>query len=192
MSFQFKNIFLGKATPSCNTAANSQKCIRVGGKHNDLNIIGTDGYHHTFFEMLGNWSFGDYFKDKACRMAWDLLTNVYKIDSSRLYVTYFGGDATLGLKPDIECKEIWQSIGVPQNRILPFGINENFWEMGATGPCGTCTEIHIDHLPDSDPMQRSRFVNAGLPDLTELWNVVFIEYNRLVVVQSLIANILLR
>ncbi|KAG4069870.1 hypothetical protein HA402_009577 [Bradysia odoriphaga] len=175
---QFKNIFLGKATPACNAAANSQKCIRAGGKHNDLSIIGTDGYHHTFFEMLGNWSFGDYFKDKACRMAWDLLTNVYKIESSRLYVTYFGGDAKLGLEPDFECKEIWQSIGVPVDRILPFGMNDNFWEMGATGPCGSCTEIHIDHLPNSDPMQRARFVNAGLPDLTELWNVVFIEYNR--------------
>lgn len=111
-------------------------------------------------------------------MAWDLLTNFYKIDSSRLYVTYFGGDANLGLAPDLECKEIWQSIGVPCDRILPFGVKENFWEMGATGPCGTCTEIHIDHLPDSNPEQRARFVNAGLPDLTELWNVVFIEYNR--------------
>lgn len=135
--------------------------------------------------MLGNWSFGEYFKDKACRMAWDLLTNVYKIDSSRLYVTYFGGDAKQGLQPDLECKEIWRSIGVPSDRILPYGMSENFWEMGATGPCGTCTEIHIDHLPNSDPMQRAQYVNAGLPDLTELWNVVFIEYNRLVVLLSI-------
>lgn len=96
-----------------------------------------------------------------------------------MYVTYFGGDTTLGLPPDVECEEIWRSIGVPDNRILPFGT-ENFWEMGATGPCGTCSEIHIDHLPNSNPMQRAQFVNAGLPDLTELWNVVFIEYNRCV------------
>lgn len=96
-----------------------------------------------------------------------------------MYVTYFGGDTKLGLPPDVECKEIWRSIGVPDDRILPFGT-ENFWEMGATGPCGTCSEIHIDHLPNSNPMQRAQFVNAGLPDLTELWNVVFIEYNRCV------------
>lgn len=106
------------------------------------------------------------------------MTNVYAIDSSRLYVTYFGGDQTLGLKPDLDCKEIWRGIGVPDNRILPFGVTDNFWEMGTSGPCGTCSEIHIDHLPGSDPTKRAQLVNAGLPDLTELWNIVFIEYNR--------------
>lgn len=114
-------------------------------------------------------------------MAWDLLTNNYMIDSSRLYVTYFGGDEMLGLKPDLECREIWRSIGLADERILPFGAKDNFWDMGSTGPCGTCTEIHIDHLPNSNPKDRSRFVNAGRADLTELWNIVFIEYNRWVV-----------
>lgn len=106
------------------------------------------------------------------------MTNSYKIDPSRLYVTYFGGDNTLGLAPDLECKEIWRSIGVSENRILPFGAKDNFWEMGASGPCGSCSEIHIDHLPNSNAAQRAKFVNAGLADLTELWNIVFIEYNR--------------
>ncbi|CAD7082279.1 unnamed protein product [Hermetia illucens] len=175
---QFKSIFLGKEQPMARRVVNSQKCIRVGGKHNDLSVVGKDGYHHTFFEMLGNWSFGDYFKKEACEMAWNLLRGPFGIDTSRLYVTYFGGDEGLSLPADIECREIWRSLGVPDDRILAFGSRDNFWEMGTTGPCGPCTEIHIDHLPNSNPSIRSKLVNAGSPDLTELWNLVFIQYNR--------------
>lgn len=108
------------------------------------------------------------------------MTDLYKIQPNRLYVTYFGGDAQLGLEPDTECKEIWRSIGVPNDHILPFGVEHNFWEMGVSGPCGPCTEIHIDHLPQTDSKHRAQIVNAGFPDLTELWNIVFIEYNRYV------------
>ncbi|KAJ8983104.1 hypothetical protein NQ317_001847 [Molorchus minor] len=172
---QFKAIFLGNQAPQYEKVANSQKCIRVGGKHNDLDIIGKDGYHHTFFEMLGNWSFGAYFKTEACELAWDLLTNVYKLPASRLYVTYFKGDDKLGIEEDLETKEIWRKIGVSEEKILPFGITENFWEMGLTGPCGPCTEIHIDLIKTAS---RPQFVNKGLHDLTELWNIVFIQYNR--------------
>lgn len=111
-------------------------------------------------------------------MAWQLLTKEYKIDPSRLYVTYFAGDKSLHLDPDFECREIWRQIGVSEDRILPYGMKENFWEMGATGPCGPCTEIHIDHLPQSDPSKRAKYVNADRPDLTELWNIVFIQYFR--------------
>ncbi|CAG9766243.1 unnamed protein product [Ceutorhynchus assimilis] len=173
---QFKSIFLGTQSPHFTRVSNSQKCIRVGGKHNDLNIVGQDGYHHTFFEMLGNWSFGDYFKEDACKMAWKLLTQVYKIPPSRLYVTYFGGDEKMRLKSDMETFDIWRTIGVKENRILPFTAKDNFWEMGITGPCGPCTEIHFDHL---GTVSRSNFVNKNLHDLTEIWNLVFIQYNRL-------------
>ncbi|CAH0551677.1 unnamed protein product [Brassicogethes aeneus] len=172
---QFKGIFLGKQVPQFAKVANSQKCIRVGGKHNDLNVVGSDGYHQTFFEMLGNWSFGDYSKNTACLYAWDLLTNVFKLPPSRLYVTYFEGDNKLGIPEDTETKEIWRMIGVQEDRILPFGAKDNFWEMGLTGPCGTCTEIHIDNR---ETRNRSEFVNKGLHDLIEVWNIVFIGYNR--------------
>lgn len=174
---QFKSVFLGKAQPPYPRVTNSQKCIRVGGKHNDLSIVGQDSYHHTFFEMLGNWSFGDYFKREACELAFELLRGPYNIDPSRLYVTYFAGDKVLGLPPDLECYEIWRSLGFPAERILPFGCKENFWEMGATGPCGPCTEIHIDHCPTRGH-ERAKLVNTDRPDLTELWNLVFIQYNR--------------
>ncbi|XP_031846952.1 alanine--tRNA ligase, mitochondrial isoform X3 [Nomia melanderi] len=156
---------------------NSQKCIRISGKHNDLNIVGNDTYHHTFFEMLGNWSFGDYFKKEACIYAWDLLTKHYGIKKNSLYVTYFGGSEQLGLEPDLECKDIWLNIGVAKDRILPFGIQDNFWEMGICGPCGPCTEIHIDHKKQE--LNQSMRVNKGYSDLTELWNIVFIQYERL-------------
>ncbi|XP_076268548.1 alanine--tRNA ligase, mitochondrial isoform X1 [Rhynchophorus ferrugineus] len=172
---QFKGIFLGTQVPHFMKVANSQKCIRIGGKHNDLNIVGKDGYHHTFFEMMGNWSFGSYFKKEACEMAWELLTKVYKIPPNRLYVTYFGGDNKLNIGPDFETKDIWKSIGLLDNRILPFGIKDNFWEMGPSGPCGPCSEIHFDHICDTN---RGNLVNKGLHDLTEIWNLVFIEYNR--------------
>jgi alanyl-tRNA synthetase len=178
INFKFKNILIGKQDPKYTRVANSQKCIRVGGKHNDLNVVGTDSYHHTFFEMLGNWSFGDYFKKEACGMEWELLTKVYKIPPERLYVTFFKGDGRLNLPADIECKEIWRSLGVPENRIIGFGLKENFWEMGATGPCGGCSEIHIDHLPSFNELNRATDVNQDKSDLTEIWNIVFIEYFR--------------
>ncbi|XP_016840617.1 alanine--tRNA ligase, mitochondrial [Nasonia vitripennis] len=174
---QFKGVLLGDHSPPAFRVANSQKCIRVGGKHNDLDIVGNDSYHHTFFEMLGNWSFGDYFKEEACKYAWELLTEIYGIKKDFLYVTYFKGNEKLNLQPDLECKEIWLKIGVPKDHILPFGIEDNFWEMGPTGPCGPCTEIHIDHTMQSKN-QASR-VNKGHDDLTELWNVVFVQYQRL-------------
>lgn len=170
---------MGNQDAKFKRVANSQKCIRVGGKHNDLSIVGTDSYHHTFFEMLGNWSFqGDYFKKEACDMAWKLLTKVYKIPPERLYVTFFKGDEKLGLAPDYECREIWREIGVADNRIIGFGVNENFWEMGSMGPCGGCSEIHIDHLPSFANLNRAIDVNKDKSDLTELWNIVFIEHFR--------------
>ncbi|KAI4466906.1 alanyl-trna synthetase [Holotrichia oblita] len=140
---QFKGIFLGTQSPAYMRVANSQKCVRVGGKHNDLSIVGADGSHHTFSKC---WEIGhsEIILREACALAWKLLTDVYKINKKTLYVTYFNGDEKLGLKPDIECKEIWRSIGVDEERILPFGMKDNFWEMGPSGPCGPCTEIHVD------------------------------------------------
>ncbi|XP_035993579.1 alanine--tRNA ligase, mitochondrial [Fundulus heteroclitus] len=177
---QFKPVFLGTVDPRSPMAtfrrvANSQKCVRAGGKHNDLEDVGRDVFHHTFFEMLGNWSFGDYFKEEACRMAWSLLTEHYGIAADRLYVSYFGGDAASGLLADEETRNIWLDLGVPRPRVLPFGLKDNFWEMGDTGPCGPCTEIHYDHLGGRDA---AGLVNAGSPDVVEIWNLVFIQYNR--------------
>lgn len=169
---------MGNQAAKHKRVVNSQKCIRVGGKHNDLNIVGTDSYHHTFFEMLGNWAFGDYFKKDACEMAWKLLTEVYKIPPERLYVTYFKGDERMNLAADHESREIWRQIGVSDERIIGFGSKENFWEMGASGPCGGCSEIHVDHLPSFRSVNRSADVNRGKSDLTELWNIVFIEHFR--------------
>lgn len=187
---QFKSIILGEVEPNdiidMNKyigVANSQKCIRIGGKHNDLEDIGKDTYHHTFFEMLGNWSFGSYQNEKACQMALDLLVNVYKLNINGLYFTYFCGDKNLGLEADLYTKNIWLKLGVPESQILPFDMKANFWEMDVVGPCGPCTEIHYDreinNLTDRVQIKKGRdLVNAGTERVIELWNLVFMNYNR--------------
>jgi alanyl-tRNA synthetase len=173
---QFKDIFLGVGHRSYNRAVNSQKCIRVSGKHNDLEEVGMDTYHHTFFEMLGNWSFGDYFKAEAIEWAWKLLTEVWKLPKERLYATVFGGDKELGLVPDDEAAELWKKVtDIDPAHIRAFGQKDNFWQMADTGPCGPCSEIHIDLTPDQSG---GGLVNAGDPRVIEIWNLVFIQFNR--------------
>ncbi len=173
---QFKDVFIGNETRNYNRAADTQKCIRVSGKHNDLEDVGFDTYHHTFFEMLGNWSFGDYFKKEAIAWAWELLTEVWGIEKDRLYATVFGGDKKDGLDADIEAEQLWKEVtDINPENILRFGKKDNFWEMGDTGPCGPCSEIHIDLTPDKSGGKR---VNADDPNVIEIWNLVFIQYNR--------------
>ncbi len=176
---QFKDYFLGNKTPANQRAADTQKCLRVSGKHNDLEEVGLDSYHHTMFEMLGNWSFGDYFKKEAISWAWELLTEVYGLEKDRLYISVFEGDKSEGLEPDEEAKKIWLEF-VPEERILYFDKKDNFWEMGETGPCGPCSEIHIDLRSDEERAKKpgADLVNMDDPLVIEIWNLVFIEFNR--------------
>jgi alanyl-tRNA synthetase len=180
---QFKDIFLGLSSPQWRRAVNSQKCLRVSGKHNDLEEVGHDNYHHTFFEMLGNWSFDDYFKHEAIEWAWQLLTDVWGINPKQLYATVFAGDAADNLPEDIEAAKLWTKVTpLPAERVLKFGKKDNFWEMGETGPCGPCSEIHIDLGPGACDKKNvpghKCAVNAGCARFIELWNLVFIQYNR--------------
>jgi alanyl-tRNA synthetase len=176
---QFKDLFLGHGTIEHKRIANSQKCLRVSGKHNDLEEVGVDTYHHTMFEMLGNWSFGDYFKEEAITWAWELLTEVYKLPKDRLYVTVFEGDEKEGLEFDQEAFDIWKRC-IAEDRILKGNKKDNFWEMGETGPCGPCSEIHIDIRSDEERanVDGKALVNDSHPQVIEIWNNVFMQFNR--------------
>lgn len=176
---QFKDWFLGNELAKWPRVTDSQKCLRVSGKHNDLEEVGHDTYHHTMFEMLGNWSFGDYFKEEAIGWAWELLTEVYKIDKDKLYVTIFGGDASDNMAEDTEALEIWKKY-IAEDRILRGSKKDNFWEMGDTGPCGPCSEIHVDIRDEAEKAKISgdKLVNNDHPQVIEIWNNVFIQYNR--------------
>ena len=176
---QFKDIFLGNTTPKMKRATNSQKCLRVSGKHNDLEAVGHDGRHHTMFEMLGNWSFGDYFKAEAISWAWELLTEVYKIDKSKLYATVFEGSSEDGTALDDEARQAWLKL-MPEDHIILGNKHDNFWEMGDTGPCGPCSEIHIDLRTDEEiaRIPGKDLVNTDNDQVIEIWNLVFMQYNR--------------
>ena len=177
---QFKDFFLGHQLAPHQRVISAQPCLRVSGKHNDLEEVGTDTYHHTMFEMLGNWSFGDYFKEEAIQWAWELLTTVYQLPQERLYVTIFGGDDQDQLGPDQEARAIWEQY-IEAKCIVSCAKQDNFWEMGDTGPCGPCTEIHVDIRPEALRQQvpGHTLVNKGHPQVIELWNIVFMQYNRL-------------
>ncbi|WP_338794182.1 alanine--tRNA ligase [Bernardetia sp. MNP-M8] len=177
---QFKDYFLGNGNPPSKRITDTQKCLRVSGKHNDLDDVGIDTYHHTFFEMLGNWSFGDYFKKEALPWAWELLTEVYKLPKERLYVTVFEGDKDDKLALDTESFEIWKQILGGEDRILYGNKKDNFWEMGDVGPCGPCSEIHIDLRTDAErfDVDGKTLVNADHPQVIEIWNNVFMEFER--------------
>jgi alanyl-tRNA synthetase len=166
---QFKEVFLGARETSEKRVANTQKCIRVSGKHNDLEEVGHDTYHHTFFEMLGNWSFGDYYKREAIAYAWELMTDVWKLDKDRIWATVY--------RTDDEALALWKEVtDINPAHILRFDEKDNFWEMGETGPCGPCSEIHYDLTPEATAT--GEMVNADLPEVIEIWNLVFIQYNR--------------
>jgi alanyl-tRNA synthetase len=177
---QFKDAFLGNEIAKYSRVANSQKCLRVSGKHNDLEEVGVDTYHHTMFEMLGNWSFGDYFKKEAIEWAWELLTEVYKLPKDRLYVSVFQGDEGDKLDKDVEAAELWSKI-VPEDRIILGSKKDNFWEMGDTGPCGPCSEIHVDLRSEAEiaRIPGRYLVNNDHPQVIEIWNLVFMQFNRL-------------
>ncbi|MEX0997557.1 MAG: alanine--tRNA ligase [Flavobacteriaceae bacterium] len=176
---QFKEYFLGNSVSKSSRVADTQKCLRVSGKHNDLEEVGKDTYHHTMFEMLGNWSFGDYFKKEAIEWAWELLTEVYKIDKSILYVTIFEGDEKEGLERDTEAYNYWKQF-VPEERILNGNKKDNFWEMGDQGPCGPCSEIHVDIRSEEEKAKTpgKDLVNNDHPQVVEIWNLVFMQFNR--------------
>ena len=176
---QFKNFFLDIDTPKYKRVANSQKCIRVSGKHNDLENVGHDTYHHTMFEMLGNWSFGDYSKEKAISLAWEFLTEKCKLNKDRIYISVFKGDKSDALDLDLESLKYWQRF-VDDDKIIKGNKKDNFWEMGETGPCGPCSEIHYDNRPVNQLKETpgSKLVNMDHPDVIEIWNLVFMQFNR--------------
>ena len=179
---QVKDIFLGNARAPYKRAADSQKCLRVSGKHNDLEEVGHDTYHHTMFEMLGNWSFGDYFKTEAIDWAWELLTEVYKINPELLYATVFEGSEEDGTTLDTEARQAWLK-HLPEDHILLGNKHDNFWEMGDTGPCGPCSEVHIDIRSEQEKLQSGLsgrdLVNKSDPHVIEIWNLVFMQYQRM-------------
>ena len=177
---QFKDYFLGNETPIATRIADTQKCLRVSGKHNDLEEVGVDTYHHTMFEMLGNWSFGDYFKSEAIAWSWELLTEVYKLDKDRLYVSVFEGDEKEGIPSSQIALKEWNKLIENKDHIVYGNKKDNFWEMGDTGPCGPCSEIHVDMRPDAERalIPGHQLVNADHPQVIEIWNNVFIQYNR--------------
>ena len=176
---QFKDIFLGNRATEVKRISNSQKCLRVSGKHNDLEEVGVDTYHHTMFEMLGNWSFGDYFKVEAINWAWELLTDVYKLDQDRLYVTVFEGDRQDATEADFDAENIWSNL-IDKQRIIRCDKKDNFWEMGEMGPCGPCSEIHVDLRPEKErkSIYGKTLVNKDHPLVIEIWNLVFVQFNR--------------
>src|SRR6185436_5692152 len=174
---QFKDVFLGIEKRDYVRAGSSQKCLRAGGKHNDLDEVGKTARHHTFFEMLGNFSFGDYFKENAIKYAWDLLVNEFKLDPRRMWFTVFEGDDQVG--PDEDAEKFWQAVGAPKERVLRFGGKDNFWQMGETGPCGPCSEVHYYMGADAnDPENCAENVNGPTDIITELWNLVFMQFDR--------------
>src|SRR5260370_14875912 len=174
---QFKDVFLGAEKREYVRACSSRKCLRAGGKHNDLDEVGKTARHQTFFEMLGNFSFGDYFKEDAIKFAWDLLVNEFKLDPKRMWFTVFEGDAKVG--PDEDAEKFWAQVGAPRDRMRRLGRKDNFWQMGETGPCGPCSEIHYYMGDDpSDAENSAANVNGATDIITELWNLVFMQFNR--------------
>lgn len=175
---QFKDVFTGQDKRDYTRAVSSQKCIRAGGKHNDLDEVGKTARHHTFFEMLGNFSFGDYFKEDAIRFAWDFLVNELKLEENRLWFSVFEGDAEVAA--DDEARALWEKVGAKPERILGFGRKDNFWQMGDTGPCGPCSEIHyyMGDEPDNPEKNHPKYVNGEGDTTMEIWNLVFMQFER--------------